>query len=212
MNLKELSKEISYALRHAPWEYELELDDEGFVPIEQLLHALNEGGNYVDDRPVTKEDLEEIIRTSDKKRHEIVGDRIRALYGHSVPQSIKKDIGTPPDILYHGTNEFCVEAIAKDGILPMARQYVHMSTDTQMAETVAKRRKGRMVIMQIDAKKAMADGIEFFVGNDRVWLAKHIPPQYISVLMFYGGKCKPVPLPIAEFMEQVNYCKELGYL
>ena len=93
MNLEKLSKEISYALRHAPWEYELELDDEGFVPIEQLLHALNEGGNYVDDRPVTQEDLEEIIRTSDKKRYEIVGDRIRALYGHSIPQAIKKEIG-----------------------------------------------------------------------------------------------------------------------
>lgn len=212
MNLKELSKEISYALRHAPWEYELELDDEGFVPIEQLLHALNEGGSY--GRPVTKEDLEEIIRTSGKKRHEIVGNRIRALYGHSVPQTIRKEAGTPPDILYHGTNEFCVEAIAKDGILPMARQYVHMSTDTQMAETVAKRRKGRMLIMQIDAKKAMADGIEIFVGNDRVWLAKHIPPQYISVLMFYKANniAKGVPVPLAGFMEQVNYCKEQGYL
>lgn len=33
MNYTELSKEISYALRHAPWEYELELDEEGFVPI-----------------------------------------------------------------------------------------------------------------------------------------------------------------------------------
>ena len=42
MNLVELSKEISYALRHAPWEYELELDELGFVPIAQLLHALNE--------------------------------------------------------------------------------------------------------------------------------------------------------------------------
>ena len=50
MNLEKLSKEISYALRHAPWEYELELDEEGFVPIEQRIHALNEGGNYVDDR------------------------------------------------------------------------------------------------------------------------------------------------------------------
>lgn len=29
MNLVELSKEISYALRHAPWEYELELDKQG---------------------------------------------------------------------------------------------------------------------------------------------------------------------------------------
>lgn len=41
MNLVELSKGISYALRHAPWEYELELDEEGWVDIEQLLAALH---------------------------------------------------------------------------------------------------------------------------------------------------------------------------
>ena len=29
MNYIELSKEISYALRHDPWEYELELDENG---------------------------------------------------------------------------------------------------------------------------------------------------------------------------------------
>ena len=39
--LTELSKEISYALRHALWEYELEMDEEGWVPIEQLLDALH---------------------------------------------------------------------------------------------------------------------------------------------------------------------------
>lgn len=30
---EELSKEISYALRHAPWEYELEMNEEGWVPV-----------------------------------------------------------------------------------------------------------------------------------------------------------------------------------
>jgi len=39
-----LSKRISYILRHAPWEYELELDDEGWVALSQLLGALNSGG------------------------------------------------------------------------------------------------------------------------------------------------------------------------
>ena len=39
--LEELSKEISYALRHAPWEYELEMNEEGWVPVEQLLDALH---------------------------------------------------------------------------------------------------------------------------------------------------------------------------
>ena len=41
MDLERLSKQISYALRHAPWEYELELDDEGWVHLDQLLGALN---------------------------------------------------------------------------------------------------------------------------------------------------------------------------
>ena len=29
MNYEKLSKEVSYALRHAPLEYELEMDEEG---------------------------------------------------------------------------------------------------------------------------------------------------------------------------------------
>ena len=39
--LTELSKEISYALRHAPWGYELEMDEAGWVPVGQLVDALN---------------------------------------------------------------------------------------------------------------------------------------------------------------------------
>ena len=51
--LEKLSKEIAYALRHAPWEYELEMDEEGWVPIEQLLDALHRENAW---KNVTKED------------------------------------------------------------------------------------------------------------------------------------------------------------
>lgn len=80
MDYVALSKEISYALRHAPWEYELELDEEGFVSIDQLLAALNE--NTDREHSVTVDDLMVVMRTSDKKRHEIAGDKIRAFYGY----------------------------------------------------------------------------------------------------------------------------------
>ncbi len=43
MKYEELSKEVSYALRHAPWEYELEMDEEGWVNIEQLLRGDKNG-------------------------------------------------------------------------------------------------------------------------------------------------------------------------
>lgn len=37
MKFLELSKEVSYAIRHAPWEYELEIHEAGWVPIQQLI-------------------------------------------------------------------------------------------------------------------------------------------------------------------------------
>lgn len=180
MDYTKLSKEISYALRHAPWEYELELDSEGFVPVDQLLTAINEGEKY--GRPITKSDLEYIIENSDKKRHEIYDDKIRALYGHSTPMRISKETIIPPDQLYHGTTHKALETIMNDGLKPMSRQYVHLSVDTDTAFQVGKRRDNKPVILTIDSIKAHNDGISFYKGNDKVILADYIPVKYISVL------------------------------
>ncbi len=179
MNYKKLSKEISYALRHAPWEYELELDSEGFVPTEQLLAAINENGKH--GREITVNDIEYIIANSDKTRFEIQGDRVRALYGHTIPMHISKEPIEPPAILYHGTTHKAAQIILKDGLKPMKRQYVHLSVDTDTAVQVGKRRDSDPVILKIDAAKAHSDGVKFYKGNDKVVLADYIPPEYISM-------------------------------
>lgn len=57
-----LSKEISYALRHAPWEYELEMDEEGWVPIEQLLDALQRTKKWSN---ICEADLNDMIEKSE---------------------------------------------------------------------------------------------------------------------------------------------------
>lgn len=119
-----LSKEISYALRHAPREYELEVDEQGWVPIEQLLDALHRTNEW---RTITQEDIQQMINTSEKKRHELVDNRIRALYGHSIPMKIIKAKRKPPDILYHGTARKFVKSIMEIGLSPQNRQYVHLS-------------------------------------------------------------------------------------
>lgn len=180
MDYIKLSKNISYALRHAPWEYELEMDREGFVLVDQLLQAINETGNY--DRPITINDIGHIMEISDKKRLEIKGDKIRALYGHSIPMHISKEEITPPEVLYHGTTHKALELILKDGLKPMSRQYVHLSFDTDMATLVGKRRDHSPVILKIDAAQASRDGIKFYEGNDKVVLADYVPAQYITVL------------------------------
>ncbi len=179
MNYVRLSKEISYALRHAPWEYELELDSEGFVPTVQLLGAINENGKH--GRVITVNDIEYIIANSDKTRFEIQGDRVRALYGHTIPMHISKEPIVPPAILYHGTTHKAAQIILKDGLKQMKRQYVHLSVDTDTAVQVGKRRDSEPVILKIDAAKAHSDGVKFYKGNDKVVLADYIPPEYISM-------------------------------
>ena len=176
----QLSKTISYALRHAPWEYELELDDEGWVPVEELLSALRPEKEKW--RDLTIYDLETVINYSSKQRHEIKEGKIRALYGHSTPQKLIKKEARPPEILYHGTSPKIAEKIFKEGLKPMNRHYVHLSIDIETAKQVGHRKCKVQEILVVQAKKAHHNGIKFYVGNEHVWLADYVPVEYIEKL------------------------------
>ena len=86
MNNLDLSKEVSYVLRHAPWKYGLVLDENGWVDVRELLEALRKNYKWVS---IELDDLFRMIEESENKRHEIVGKKIRALYGHSTSLQIK---------------------------------------------------------------------------------------------------------------------------
>lgn len=131
---------------------------------------------------LTEMKIREIMHDSDKERFEIKNGRICALYGHSVPGIIKRKKAVPPDILYHGTAHRFLKSIFKEGLLPMGRQYVHLSTDIPMARSVGKRRDVHPAILQIDAKKAHAAGIAFYIGNDEVWLCDHLPSRFFKLM------------------------------
>ena len=174
----ELSRAMSHALRHEPWMYELELDDEGWTPVEALIAALRQSGPEWE--AVSRATIEEVIVASDKQRHELVGDRIRALYGHSVPGKLKREAHAPPQVLLHGTSPEAVELIRSEGLKPMGRQYVHLSVDPGTAVTVARRKSATPVMLKIDAAEAYARGVVFYAGNDKVWLADAIPRDFIT--------------------------------
>lgn len=176
-DLVQLSKSISHALRHQPQVYGLTLDADGWVEVVDLLAALR--GQRPD---VSEELLRQIMAASDKQRFEMVDGRIRAFYGHSVPTKIDKEEKEPPMLLYHGTSEAVVEVILAEGLKPMKRQYVHLSADTAMALQVGRRRAGRTIILKVRAGEAYRQGLKFYLGNDAVWLADEVPPQYIETL------------------------------
>ena len=175
---EKLSKFLAYVLRHSPEEANLTLDEQGFTPVDDLWAAVQKrfGGRY------TWPDLMAIVEgdKTGKKRYEIDGKQIRALFGHNVALTeITYEPAVPPALLYHGTNEKALKLIKTEGLKSLGRQYVHCTTSIQRAMTVAARRSDEIVMLEILSTEAHSAGIEFYHPEPEHYLAKEIPPAFI---------------------------------
>ena len=178
--LVQVSRTISYALRHKPDKFDLILDEAGWVLVDELLTAIKV--NTPEYCWIDVHTLQSIQKESDKQRFEILDGSIRAMYGHSLPQqNIVLSASIPPSVLYHGTTKEAATQIMNQGLQPMQRQYVHLSADIETAIIVGKRRTKQPVILNIDSRLASENGVNFYHGNEKIWLADSIPPLYIEL-------------------------------
>jgi putative RNA 2'-phosphotransferase len=174
-----LSKFLSLVLRHEPERFGLRLDDHGSVPMADLLSALHRRREW---HGTTEAQIREVVTTSDQQRFEIVGDRIRARYGHSVEQRVTYPEVEPPDLLYHGTSPHSLPSIRTEGLRSMKRQYVHLSTDPEQARAVGRRHSREPVILAVRARDAWRAGVRFYQPEERLYLAEAIPAAFIGGL------------------------------
>lgn len=176
-DMRSTSKFISLILRHRPQAIGIALDGHGWAEVRALIDGVNATGRY----RLTMEALEEIVRTDEKQRYAFNDDhtRIRANQGHSIPVDVELERRTPPAVLYHGTCERFAGDIEVQGLIPKTRLYVHLSVDEQTARRVGSRH-GRPVIYRVDCKSMAADGYEFFISANGVWLTKRVPAKYLS--------------------------------
>src|SRR5689334_6875565 len=99
-NLKQISKSMSYVLRHRPDSIGVNLEANGWIAVETLLVAFAAHG-----QPIPRDVLERVVAESDKQRFELNDDksRIRARQGHSVEVDLGYATAAPPEVLFHGT-------------------------------------------------------------------------------------------------------------
>ncbi|MCT7356586.1 RNA 2'-phosphotransferase [Streptomyces sp. 15-116A] len=168
-----VSKYIAKHLRHQPERIGLSLDEGGWVEIDTLIAAAAAHGFRF-----TRQELDHVVATNDKRRFAIEGSRIRASQGHSVEVDLGLPPATPPPYLYHGTVAAHLEAIRTEGLRPMNRHAVHLSADRETATRVGARR-GRPVVLSVDSGTMHRDGHVFHVSANGVWLTDVVPPGYL---------------------------------
>lgn len=175
-----VSKYLSKHLRHQPERIGLALDEGGWVEIDTLIAAAAAHGFRF-----TREELDHVVAVNDKKRFAVEGTRIRASQGHSIDVDLGLPPTTPPTYLFHGTVARNLDAIRAEGLRPMNRHDVHLSADRETAERVGARR-GRPVVLPVDAAAMHRDGHVFHVSANGVWLTKAVPARYVRFAAPHG--------------------------
>lgn len=173
---KRISKYLSLVLRHKPEIIGLNLDENGWADLEELQEkCAKQNQNF------TREELDEIVDTNDKKRFIFNEDKtkIRANQGHSINIDLALKPQLPPEFLYHGTAQANVDSILENGIEKRNRQHVHLSSDKDTAAKVGMRH-GKPVILKVNTGKMSDDGIAFYLSENNVWLTDFVDSQYIE--------------------------------
>lgn len=169
---------MSRALRHAPADYGIVLNDDGTVLVSTLAGAFN----------VSVSDVLQVVETDAKGRYEVFEDErgllIRAVHGHTVPVVFDMRIVDNPGTLFHGTKESFLSNILESGVHSGDRNFVHVSSDYSIAVSVADRRRGETVVLLIDGSALVDSGRTVFLSASGVFLVDQIPAEFITEIVY----------------------------
>lgn len=171
------SIKLSYLLRHSPESANLIMNENGWVSISMI----NENTD------IDRETIFKITEEDSKNRYEISVDKlfIRARQGHSIPHiEIELIEENPSGVLYHGTTIDAFNSILSTGkIIPMSRNYVHLTDDLETAISVANRRKKKIVILELNTEEMIKSGFRFYKTSNNVWHVTEVPLRFIKLII-----------------------------
>jgi len=163
--------------------FSLRLDGGGWVDLQQLVLALKIRPLWED---LSEAEVLALVEQQTVFRFETDGQRIRALYGHSVQGVTPGEFATPPPFLYHATRASAFASIQEKGLAAGKRSYAHLTSSLEYAQSL---KQGydlaglTGLILIIDTAKVLRSATPFFKASDVVWTSPYISPPAISLLL-----------------------------
>lgn len=199
-NKVRLSKKLSYLLRHGAVKEGLKIDHEGWVSVNDLINH-----DSISNICKSVEQINEIVQTDEKQRYSLKKDKldqvfIKANQGHSlgiVTESGLREINVNDLYLYpnvvHGTMINHLKSILSQGISRMKRNHIHFAIGLpDDSRVISGSRHSSNVYIFVDMKKAINDGIKFYLSDNQVILTSGINgillPKYFSKIITKDGK------------------------
>mmetsp|Transcript_109256 Transcript_109256/g.308207 ORF Transcript_109256/g.308207 Transcript_109256/m.308207 type:complete len:550 (-) Transcript_109256:49-1698(-) len=196
----QMSKALALVLRHKAVEMGLKIRADGFCALDDVLNL-----PIFRNLQAKPADMEEVTRTNEKKRFEmsVIDGRcmIRAVQGHSLKVVQDTELltrldlqqGPLPEKCVHGTFSRHWASIVANGLIAGGtcgqgqRNHIHFAPyDSNDRRVISGMRPGCDVAVYLDLRRAMTDGIPFFMAKNEVILSPGlrgvIPTKYFQLV------------------------------
>ncbi|MEW6260837.1 MAG: RNA 2'-phosphotransferase [Thermodesulfobacteriota bacterium] len=167
--LRTLIRTMSYILGRHPDAYGLIPEENGFVRLRHLLHALHEEEGF---RHIREVDILEVVHQEGKSLFEVRDGWIRTMDQARVPSIL--ECSQPPKVLYTCVRRKGYGTVLADGIRPTAYRYVWLVPDSERACRLGRRIDSKPVVIAVHTKTAIEAGGRFLIMGE-LYLSTYLP-------------------------------------
>ncbi|KAJ8670268.1 hypothetical protein QAD02_001527 [Eretmocerus hayati] len=179
----QISKKLSYILRHGALKEGLNIRSDGYVDVQEVLGVLP---------GCTLSDIQRIVRDDVKQRFNLKTESdkliIKANQGHTIPNVVDLSLHYLTDVSFdivHGTYFDYYQKIKLEGLSRMRRNHIHFAKGLNF---ICGLRRNAEIFIYINFLKAKLDGIQFYEAENGVVLSPgnsngYIEPKYFLKVM-----------------------------
>lgn len=198
-----LGRLLTRILRHMAAELNLNMRSDGYVKVQDLLQLNLKTFANVQLSAHTVDEIKEAVRRDNKQRFSLLEENgellIRANQGHTVKtvesDSLLKPILSAEEVpvCVHGTYKKNLQSILDSGLKRMERLHVHFSSGLPTdGEVISGMRKNVNVLIFLDVRKALEDGMKIYISENRVILTEGfdgvVPVKYFDNILSWPDK------------------------
>ena len=199
-----ISKKLSLVLRHKASHYGLQISQDGYVKVSDLL-SLHLFKN------LTFEDLKNIVDTNDKKRFQLIEKEkyyyIRANQGHSIKDVKTESLLTQlhePVPLIHGTFQKNIQSIKENGLKKMSIVFL-IAYSIFIIKNISRLNKE---FSYKENEHHNFKNFPFFAIRNKEYENKNFET---GLTIYSSHHCWDTPSPCGTFDEKINVFSKNGY-
>ncbi|XP_010264162.1 PREDICTED: tRNA 2'-phosphotransferase 1-like [Nelumbo nucifera] len=190
-----LGRLLTRILRHMATELNLDIRNDGYVKVNDLLKMNMKTYANIPLRSHTVDEVREAVRKDNKQRFSLLEENgellIRANQGHTIEiiesESLLKPILSAEEapVCVHGTYKRNLESILQSGLKRMKRLHVHFSSGVPTdGSVISGMRRDVNVLIFLDVRRALEDGMKLYISDNKVILTEGfdgvVPVKYFE--------------------------------